>query len=55
MLLAVGGLGRAMVANPLRGGCRRLMINGVAIAAMVLPLAPAGSCWWKIAGENQFQ
>jgi hypothetical protein len=26
-----------------------LMIAGIAVAALVLPLAPAGSRWWKIA------
>jgi hypothetical protein len=37
-------------AGTMRGVVRTsLMIAGIAVAGLVLPLAPAGSRWWRIA------
>src|SRR5262249_22208973 len=58
MLLAVGAvwgerwlqtLSPAAVGTMRRVVRTSLMISGIAVATMVLPLAPAGSRWWKIA------
>jgi len=58
MLLAVGGVWgerwleilSPAAAGTMRGVVRTsLMIAGIAVAALVLPLAPAGSRWWRIA------
>jgi hypothetical protein len=58
VLLAVGAVwGERWLGtlSPADAGARRravrmsLMISGIAVAALVLPLAPAGSRWWRIA------
>ena len=36
-------------ARTMRRVVRSLVISGIAVAALVLPLAPPGSRWWKIA------
>jgi hypothetical protein len=57
MLLAIGAVWgerwlethSQQAARVKRGVVRSLVISGIATAALVLPLAPPGSRWWKIA------
>jgi hypothetical protein len=57
MLLAIGAVWgerwlethSQRAARTMRRVVRSLVVSGIAIAALVLPLAPPGSRWWKIA------